>query len=557
MTTIKHFTRSHFSLVFALILAFLFCLQGIRWGRVECWNADQMALRGLSWLKPGDYLKPPFHTYLNHLLVIYPIQGMEALSGIPKDRWNIANPLILIDSRLLVILLFLGTILLAYNYSFECYGRFAAGVIALLFATSAGFIGYAHFLTADSPLLFWMLLAFWSAHRIISSPSRFNYGAAGFFAGIATATKYNGLAVAISLVAAHLLALKDAGPRQLIFNRNLAFGLLMVPAGFLAGCFSVLYEPRKFWTQFLFNYIVTPRFEGQADRFGYLDFLKRIPEIIGLPGAIALAVLLTIAVLVVVREHHFNTPSTHGLLLAASVFLFYFLKTGAFPRQQTRFVLPAVPFLLLATGPVFQRRALARLLLVLLLPVLLYNCVCSYFVGRRFNDDPRLAAQVWLLQNLKPGNLIESSPDSPHWSKLPALKAKEVEVSQPNWTRAAGADVIDLRMPVLTGRAELFRQTFPNKKWVGELAAKYESDSGAWAYRLEELRRRHPNFITFYSFDFSSPSQALHRYYEDLLAEKYPYQIAFAAESSPVPTWVYPRYIDFLPGRMTIFRGKN
>jgi Dolichyl-phosphate-mannose-protein mannosyltransferase len=557
MTITKRLARAHFSLVCALLLASLFCLQGIRWGRVECWNADQMALRGLRALRPGDYFKPPFHTYLNHALVIYPIQGMEALAGISKDRWNIANPLILIDSRLLVILLFLGTILLAYNFSLQCYDRFAAGAIVLILATSAGFIGYAHFLTADMPLIFWMLLAFWLAFRIVREPDRFHYGAAGFFAGIATATKYNGLAVTISLVMAHLLATKDAGGRQIIFSRNLAFGLLMVPTGFLAGCFTALYEPHKFWTQFLFNYIVTPRFEGQADRFGYLDFLKCIPEIIGLPGAIAIAVFLFVAVLVVVRRHDFDAPAAQGLFLAGSVFLFYFLKMGAFPRQQTRFALPAVLFLLLAIGPAFQRRGLAYMLSILLAPVLIYNCVCSYWVGKRFNDDPRLAAQVWLLRNVKPGNVIESSPASPHWSKLSELRGKEVSVSQPDWTRAAGADVIDLRMPILTGRAALFQRIFPNKKWVGELAAKYESDSGAWAYSLQELQRRRPSFITLYSFDFSLPNQALHKYYEDLLAEKYPYQTAFAVESSPVPTWVYPRYIDFLPGRMTIFRRKS
>jgi hypothetical protein len=47
----------------ALVLASLFCFHGITWGRVECWNLDQMAMRDLAGLRPGDYSKPPFHTY--------------------------------------------------------------------------------------------------------------------------------------------------------------------------------------------------------------------------------------------------------------------------------------------------------------------------------------------------------------------------------------------------------------------------------------------------------------------------------------------------------------
>ncbi|PYK05604.1 MAG: hypothetical protein DME67_04775, partial [Verrucomicrobia bacterium] len=67
-------------LVAALSLAFLFCLQGITWGRVECWNRSQIALRGLRALRPSDYMKPPFHTYLNHLLVVWPVTGVMKIA---------------------------------------------------------------------------------------------------------------------------------------------------------------------------------------------------------------------------------------------------------------------------------------------------------------------------------------------------------------------------------------------------------------------------------------------------------------------------------------------
>ena len=541
----------------ALLLALLFCLHGIFWGRVECWNRDQMALRDLAGLRPGEYEKPPFHTYLNHLLVVEPIKLPMRLAHVPQDRRNQANGAMLLGSRLLVLGLYLGTIVFAYAISLRCYGLVAARIIALLFATSAGFIAYAHFLTADAPLLFWMMAAFFFGNQIALSGKLSHYLWCGFLAGIATATKYNGLAVGIVLVVAHFLASKNSRWRNLVFSRPLVFALLMIPIGFIAGNpYGVLRDWNRFRNDFLLNYIVTPRFEGQADRTNYIGFLDRIPEILGWPGTVAVAFCVLIAIIVVFQQRNLNDPGTCGFILASAAFVLYFVKIGAFPRQVTRFTLPAIPFLLLMIGPAFQKSSFRKPLLALIAPILIYNCLCSYFVGQRFNDDPRLSAQVWILQNVKPGNVIESSPGSPHWHLLPELKAKEVEISHPQWENAAGASVIDLRMPWLTGRAALFSRIFPNEKWVGQLAFEHEPDSGGWAYNAEALRDRHPDFITLYSSDLGSPDPAQHKYYGDLLAHRYPYKIAFAAGSPPVPRWIYPRDIDFLSGRMTTFRRK-
>src|SRR5437764_13238226 len=102
------------ALAAALVLASLFCFHGVTWGRVECWNRDQMALRALAGLRPGDYSKPPFHTYLNHLLIIEPIKLPLRIAHVPRERQNQVNGTVLLGSRLLTLALYLGTILFAY-----------------------------------------------------------------------------------------------------------------------------------------------------------------------------------------------------------------------------------------------------------------------------------------------------------------------------------------------------------------------------------------------------------------------------------------------------------
>jgi Dolichyl-phosphate-mannose-protein mannosyltransferase len=542
-------------LVAALSLAFLFCLQGITWGRVEDWNRSSIALRGLRALRPSDYMKPPFHTYVNHVFVVWPITAALKIAQVPTERMKIANSAKLIGSRLVTIALYLGTIALAYGFSRRSYGRFSAAIIAFAFATSAGFVAYAHYLTVDMPLLFWMLAAFWAAHRLISDPSTRNYAIAGFLTGIATATKYNGVAVGIALLVAHLLATKGESLRRIVLNRQLGIGVSMVLLGFLFGCPTVLYEPKRFWHDFIYNYTVAPRYSGQPDRANYVGALGRIPEVVGMPGAILIAGLAILSCILILRRRDFSDAATRGFTLSSAVFLLYFLKIGAFPRAETRYVLPAIPFMILMIGPALQTLERRKWILALLLPVLIYNCVCSYLVGKRFNDDPRLKAQLWMVNNVPRGSVIESSGTCPHWSKLPNFDASEINLGRPDRPSPPAQDITDLRLPLMPGRVELFRKVFP--EWVQPLVAEKEGNPDPGLFTAAALEKRNPNYITIYSPDYRVPGEMVRRYYGDLLTGKFSYAIVFDADTPRAPKWIYPRTIDHLRGRITILQRKS
>ena len=506
-------------------------------------------------LRPSDYMKPPFHTFFNHVLVVWPITGALKIAQVPKERMKIGNSAKLIGSRLVTIALFLGTIALAYSFSRRSYGRFSAVIIAFAFATSAGFVTYAHFLTADIPLLFWMLAAFWAAYRLASAPSTRNYAVAGFLTGIAIATKYNGLAVGIALLVAHFFATKDAGLRRMILSRQLGIGLGMVVLGFLFGCPTLLYEPRRFWNDFIYNYTVAPRYSGQADRANYLGALARIPEIVGIPGAILIAGLAILSCILILRRRDLSDAATRGFILSSAVFLLYFLKVGAWPRTETRYVLPAIPFLILMIGPALQTVEKRKWILAFLLPVLAYNCFCSYLVGKRFNNDPRMKAQLWMVNNVPRGSVIESSGTCPHWSKLPNFDASEINLGRPDRPIPPARDITDLRLPNMPGRVELFRKVFP--EWVQPLVAEKEGNPDQGLFTAAALEKRNPNYISIYSLDYRVPGETVRRYYGDLLTGKFPYAIVFDANTPRAPKWIYPRTIDHLRGRITILQRKS
>ena len=544
------------ALIAALVLALGFSLYGIRWGRVEGWNRDQTALRELRGVLPLDYQKPPLHTYLNHLLVLAPIDGAERLWKSCGGGNLALNEARLLGSRLLVVILFLGTIVCAYLLSRDAFGLTAARVIAFAFASSAGFIEYDHFLSCDSPLLFFLVLTLLLAFRIASSGKLSSYLLTGFFTGLCTATKYNGLAVGVSLVVAHLWSAERRSFGRLFFDYRLLGGLVMVPIGFLAGNPGALLDHRKFVADFTYNSKVTPHYNGVMSGYGYLQFLGKIPEIVGWPGAIILALAAILSLIIVLVTGNQRSQSALCFTLALSVFGLYFVAIGSFPRMENRFVLPAIPFLIFMAGPFLQAAvARRRWVYFILVPVLLYNCVCSWWVGRRFTRDPRMKAQSWMVRHARPGLILESSAESPSWTKLKGVPGIELPASNPPAT-IDPSQVVDWRMPYAYGRLQLFRKLFSDDAWLQKHVAEYELEGDESLFTRSQLAARHPQLVAVYSADYQVPSRAIRRYYNGLLAGEFPYEIVFDAATRRPPRWTYPQEIDFLNGRITILKRR-
>ena len=60
-------------------------------------ESDQMALRGLRALRPAKYMKPPFHTYLNHAFVVWPVTAVLTIAQVPTEKTKIVNSAKLVD----------------------------------------------------------------------------------------------------------------------------------------------------------------------------------------------------------------------------------------------------------------------------------------------------------------------------------------------------------------------------------------------------------------------------------------------------------------------------
>jgi len=397
-----------------------------------------------------------------------------------------------------------------------------------------------------------MLVAFFLSHSILFERKLLNYLLAGFFTGIAAATKYNGVAIGFSIVVAHVLLFRitsweEIRWKEILFSKNLIAGLTMILVGFLAGNPFALLDYPAFSSGFLYNYMVAPVYEGQSGH-SFLRFFGRMIEIIGLPFFLvsSVAFVTALASLVLARDEWKKRAT---FLLCLSVFVPYYVQFGMFPRLETRFVLPIMPLWFLMSGFFWEKLRSQKLILGLLIPLLAYNLICSLYVGSRVLDDPRLQAEVWVKENMPVGSTVEKDIYSPSWMYMPEVQA-EVTV-----------------MPFVTGRERLFEALFPGNEFINgtESDQLRAEEKIAWFSETKLLERR-PDYVVvnnLYYQRFIEPGirrdlyPSVNEYFVSLLSEEYAYQILFDEESKKVPIWVYPKEIDFTHNRVTILASNE
>jgi len=286
--------RRHSLGILAVLAAFFLSLPGANWGKYECWNYDQMGHLSLQKnALPQHYLKPPLHTYLNQLLLLPPTSLL--LEKVFRVRPSVQHDWKLLASRLLTISMFAASVWFFYTSALRGCNETQAGALALLYATSAGILSFDRFLTADTPLLFWMTAAFLSALKAAENRSTAWAIASGLLAGLATANKYNGTAWAIAsgLLAGLATANKYNGlwacaalPAALFasigwrcaLTRPFWAGTIAMPTGFILGNPGTVLDSQRFFEDFYYNLITAPAYDGDTTSHGYLRFFSQLPD---------------------------------------------------------------------------------------------------------------------------------------------------------------------------------------------------------------------------------------------------------------------------------------
>ena len=526
-------------LILALVLGFFAGIQGFTWGRYDCLNLDKMAFQSVFDknrlpFQPARYVKPPFYTYLNHFVARVPAMTVSSLFFWKKsyERYEIFLVVRTWMARALNLLMFAACTTAIFILVRRYYNLGAARFAALLFATSAGFVPYQIFLTTDLAVIFVMLASFLFALRLINNPSMSNSIAAGLLAGLATATKYNGLAVAIALPLAHLLACRSGNPFIEAIKRKSAWVCgACVPLGFLLGNPYTIFDWQKFRADFLYNYTVTPVYNGATSGNGYRRFFESFYEIFGAPGTLFIGLALVLGLGFVLLN--LKTSKAWQLwIMAAAVFALYTYKIGAFPRIETRFVLPAAPFLLVMASAGFVVLLKARFLSISVFAVILaYNLACCWWTGRLFANDPRNYIPEFAKQKLQNGGIVEWSKSNP---KLEALPVK-LQIHQIH----TGLD-----------RSAMFDKMFADNAEIHSMVKAKEVQVTPEWFSVENRKARATDYVIWSTIDLEG---IVRKHYDALFDESSGYRVIYDAQSPKQPDWVYPKRTEFTRNRTTIW----
>jgi hypothetical protein len=381
-------------------------------------------------LDPGFFNWPSLYMYL--LSAVYGV--IFGLGGVVASFSQDPTPFYLIG-RTLTALMGTATIAVVYVIAAEVYGV-TVGLLASVFLTvSLLHIRDSHFITTDVPLTFLIAVAVLFAVRYWREGRRGDALWSGLVAGLATSMKYPGGLTLLTLVLAHYLRPRPAGPMwRWIVSPTLVLAGGLAAVGFLVGTPYAALTPVAFWRGVTneLREVHTVQFGNEADMPAFLfHILHSIPEGLGL--GVSILALGGLAIALRLRG------SREAVLLAFPVL--YFVVIGSWSSRFERYALPLLPFLAVLAalclvtlakrlrsvgGPVLSRwrpgfgLALAAGLLVT--PEVVRIVYWHVLLTR---PDTRVVAGEWIERAIPSGARIAMEPYSPAVRLSPAMARAE------------------------------------------------------------------------------------------------------------------------------------
>jgi 4-amino-4-deoxy-L-arabinose transferase-like glycosyltransferase len=337
-------------LVAVVIVALALRFVGLGWGRPFVYHPDEWLIanpaldmvRTGSW-NPHSFTYPSGLVYVERLIVAI----MHQLdSSVPLTTGNVTLPEqfpYLYAGRAFVAVTGAAMALPTYLAG-RCISNDVGGLAAAV-ATAVAPVGVtnAHYLTTDVPTATLAAVTLWLSLRGLAGGRRWLI-AAGFVAGLAASTKYNGgLVVIVPLV----VLLSSSPPRERLRKATLSTaGLIILAsiAGFVLLTPAVLIDPSQVWTRGILFQLQTysgglPGYQGSDNS---IYFLRVSWGGNGL-GA-GFCVLAGVGLLIAIAKHR---PADVAILAFT---LAYYVLISLPPVRFDRNLLPLLPFLAVLAG---------------------------------------------------------------------------------------------------------------------------------------------------------------------------------------------------------------
>jgi 4-amino-4-deoxy-L-arabinose transferase-like glycosyltransferase len=418
--------------VVTVFIAFFLRIWGIPFGLPNIYHADEPTYIVIAQnifktrdLNPHFFNYPSLFFYLNALVYI-PYYLVGKLLGMFRSPADIPAPVMLtmgtgqtsmpstfLLGRSLTVAFGCAVVVLVFLIGRRLTNYTLAGLLAaLMTAISPTNVANSRYVTPDTFLVLFILLAFWEALQVFDKGDTRHYVSAGIAIGLVASTKYNGVLIGVALVSAHFLRNGLKG----FLEPKLYLAMVMSIVTFLITTPFAILDHQKFLTDFVFeaNHYSTGHvgMEGNTLHW-YLTYLWQTEGILGL-----------LAILGIMRGIY--THSQKIILL--SVFpIVYFIFINSFVVRNDRTILPLTPFLFLLAAsilttflePATWRRPPSKwpnfVAGIFFLASLMFPLIKTVQANIHLTTvDSRETARIWIEQNLPPGSRIAIQPYGPY-----------------------------------------------------------------------------------------------------------------------------------------------
>ncbi|MFH2070841.1 MAG: glycosyltransferase family 39 protein [Elusimicrobiota bacterium] len=309
-------------------------------------------------------------------------------------------------ARLVSVAFAVATVYLVYRLGKLVYSEKTGVLAAVFMAFNCLHVLHSHYATVDVAALFMVLLSVFFMVKYFTGDNTKDFLIACFALGLAVATKYYPVIFSVILfVVIPLLKKTRLSKRMLSIY---AAGMVLVIAGFFAGCPYALLDYKSFLSRFttIFVNVVLPErlsIPGQLYLIGRHVFT-------GVGPVLSVAFLVSML-------FYFKTSVD---VLLFSFFLLYVVFISGWRSIGAHYLFPLYPFMFIITarGMEYVSRkthrhvytAVAAIFLMTALPCIIHT---GYVLTR---EDTRRVAYGWVKENVPAGSRILRFPYTPEFS---------------------------------------------------------------------------------------------------------------------------------------------
>ncbi|MBI3316938.1 MAG: glycosyltransferase family 39 protein [Candidatus Omnitrophica bacterium] len=423
-------TRSTTPLLLAAILlaAFLLRFWGIQFGLPFLYHADEPILvnHALAYssgdFNPHFFKIPPLVSYLLFFVygILFFVGKLIGTWQNPQDFETLfySDPSLFYFSGRLLFGALLGTLSVGALYRMMQYhwGKKKALLGALYFAVAFNHVKNSHYLYADIPLGFVLILAFHEILKFEVYPQGIRSLKIGALMGLAGAVKYNGIFIAFP----YLLSLLGKRSFRQVFLHFFA-------AAFCAAVVFLLLNPFALldYGHFLREIIQQSKSHGPVGLFHH--FLYSLKGGLGSP-------LLCLSLLGLLKSFH---PWDKKRVSVSFFIVAYYLLISFKGQPYDRYVLPLLPFICLlaadASEWIIERIKWGKRFAIyfVILGAIFYPLLSSVLYDQIMSQqDTRTLAKNWIEANLSKETVIALDSDF----FMPRLLPSEKQLEQKKLT---------------------------------------------------------------------------------------------------------------------------